>query len=238
MKLLAVLLLLVLARAQTVPANAPDSSVPTPAVTQTSAAQNFPGQSQSPATQKPKRAQPQTALPDEGTVTGNRYTSEYFGFTYTFPEQFEVMEDLMQGEEDATKQAFVLLAVYSGAEEGKTRQGVVVMADRLQENSAGGNWAPKYFDTLAQPLQAHGAQRIGTVREYRFGEKKFYRGDFHRTGPDEGYQTILITLRQGYVLGFQFVAASEKEIDRLLTTLATLNFVSTNAKSGVVGPKQ
>ena len=143
----------------------------------------------------------------------------------------------MQGQEDVTKQAFVLLAAYGGAKEGTTKLGVVVIADRLQENPAGTNWASKYFDILAQPLQAHGAQRVGNVREYSFAEKKFYRGDFHRSGADEGYQTILLTLRQGYVLGFQFVAPTETEIDRLITTLNTLTFASANAKSGAVAPK-
>ena len=143
----------------------------------------------------------------------------------------------MQGEEDASQQAFVLLAAYGATEDGKTKQGIVVMADRRQENPAGANWAPKYFDILAQALQAHDAQRVGAVQEYSFAEKKFYRGDFHRTGPDEGYQTILL-LRRGYVLGFQFVAPSEKDIDRLITSLNTLKFVSTEVKSGAAVPKK
>lgn len=239
MKLIAVPLLLVLALpAEITPAAPSDSSLAPPGVVRPSAAQNHPAQGQPPATQPPRKTQPAAILPDEGTVIGNRYTSKYFGFTYTFPEQLKIMEDLMQGEEDASQQAFVLLAAYGATEDGKTKQGIVVMADRRQENPAGANWAPKYFDILAQALQAHDAQRVGAVQEYSFAEKKFYRGDFHRTGPDEGYQTILLTLRRGYVLGFQFVAPSEKDIDRLITSLNTLKFVSTEVKSGAAVPKK
>jgi hypothetical protein len=189
-----------------------------------------------PSTQKPVPAKPPMVSPDEGSVKGNRYTSDYFAFSYSFPERFEVMEDLMQGEQDITKQAFVLLAAYGAAEQDTAKQGIVILADRFQASPPNSNWASGYFDTLAQPLQAHGSERVGTVREYSFAGRKFFREDFHRTGPDAGYHTILLTQCRGYVVGFQFVAPTEMEIDQLIMTLNTLKFASTNAHSGPVLP--
>jgi hypothetical protein len=178
---------------------------------------------------------PVAPSPDEGTVNGNRYTSHYFAFTYVFPEQFEVMEDLMEGQEDAAKQAFVLLAAYAPPAAGENRQGVVIFADRLEQDSGGSDWALKYFENLGKLVATRGAHLIVANHKYLFAGKKFLRADLHRDGEGEGLQAILVTLDRGYALGFQFVASTEKQIDSMIESLNTLRFAPKNAPTRAPG---
>jgi len=174
--------------------------------------------------------------PDEGTVEHNRYTSDYFAFTYVFPEQFEVMEDLMEGEEDEAKQAFVLLAAYAPPAEDGNRQGIVIFADKLERAGRDTGSPSGYFAELTGLLAKDGAKLVVANQEYTFAGRRFARADLRRAGEGEGIQAILVTLDRGYALGFQFVAPTEAEIDSLITSLKTLKFVSPNA--GAHGPNK
>ena len=172
--------------------------------------------------------------PDEGTVDHNQYTSDYFAFTYLFPEQFEVMEDLMEGEEDEAKQAFVLLAAYAPPAEDGNRQGIVIFADKLDQAGHEAGNPSGYFAKLTGLLEKDGAKLVVANQEYTFAGKRFMRANLRRPGEGEGIQAILVTLDRGYALGFQFVGPTEAEIDSLIDSLNTLKFISPNA--GAHGP--
>jgi hypothetical protein len=184
--------------------------------------------------QKTTTSRPVAPSPDEGTVDHNRYTSDYFAFTYLFPEQFEVMEDLMEGEEDEAKQAFVLLAAYGPPAEDDTRQGIVIFADKLEQAGRDTGGPSGYFAKLTGLLEKDGAKLVVANQEYTFAGRRFARAELHRAGEDEGIQAILVTLDRGYALGFQFVASSEAQIDSLIASLNTLKFTSANV--GAHGP--
>ncbi len=171
-------------------------------------------------------AEPQSPAPDDGSINGQLYTSEYFSFAYTLPAHLEVNDDFMAGQEDATGQTFVLLAAYGPAPEAGRREGVVLMADRIDVSSSrdGDAWAAAYLQELSRVLVAQGGEPVGAIREYSFGGQKFFRADFKRNGPDPGFQSLLVTLRRGYVLGFDFVAASESQADKLVESLNSIRF--------------
>ncbi len=222
MRYLALLLILLGAGfAQTKPAGPPaSSSKPTPPAAQKPAAPNAAG------TVEP--------LPDEGTVKDDTYTSDYFNFTYTFPEHLELDEQFMEGREDVSGQAVVLLAAYGPSAQPGRREGVVISADRLDAAPAA-DWASVYFQSIGKLLAAQDAQRVGPTREYDFDGHKFYRADFQRGGDSPGVQSVLVTLRRGYVLSFDFAAVTAAECDQLIQSLNSLHFAA--LKSPAITPK-
>lgn len=232
MKLLAALLVLCsCAFAQTTAGSSSSSSKPAPA----------PGKSANAGA-----ASKSPAAPDDGSYQGNTYTSKYFGFTYTFPEHLVVDPDFTEGQQDESQQTFVLLAAFGAAAEAGHREGVVLTADRLEGSRHGqrlylpgtpesdkvghdDDWVEPYLETLKHVLVAQGADpRVG-LRNYSFGKAKFFRADFERDGP--GFQSLLLTSRNGYALVFDFVGASEERVDKLVQTLDSLKFANEKPKS-------
>ncbi len=175
---------------------------------------------------------PQSPAPDDGSINGQLYSSKYFSFSYTLPSHLEVNDNFMNGQEDASHQTFVLLAAYGPAAEGDRREGVVLMADRIA--SPDKSWASAYFQTISRVLAGQGAQPAGVMREYSFGGQQFFRRDFVRSGPDAAFQSLLVTRRRGYVLGFSFVGTSEAATSKLVESLSSLHFepaAKANSKS-------
>jgi hypothetical protein len=184
--------------------------------------------------------------PDDGSHQGNNYTSKYFGFTYTFPEHLVVDPDFTEGKQDESQQTFVLLAAFGSAAEPGRREGVVLTADRLEaprhvhkltlpgdpEPAAvnhDDDWVQQYLETAKHVLVAQGATPVVGLRDYSFGKARFFRADFERDGP--GFQSLLMTSRNGYALVFDFVGASEERVDKLVQTLDSLKFVNEKSKN-------
>ena len=158
-------------------------------------------------------------LPDEGSITGNRYENRYFGFSYALPEGLEVDEDFMQGEEDQSKQAFLLLAAF-GPVEGKDRLGVVISADR----SAGPEirTARDYLAKLSREhFQAAGFDVVKDAGEVTVAGHSFSRIDYRK---EKTYETVLATQWRGYVLLFNLVGPTGTDTDRLFASLESLKF--------------
>ncbi len=167
-------------------------------------------------------AAPQSPAPDDGFINGQLYTSKYFSFSYTLPAHLEVDDNFVNGQQDASRQTFVLLAAYGPAPEGNRREGVVLMADRA--TSPGTAWADVYFQTVSRVLVAQGAQPVGAMREYSFGGQQFFRRDFARSGSDPAFQSLLVTRRRGCVLAFNFVATAEAAANKLVESLNSIHF--------------
>ena len=89
-----------------------------------------PTQSTKPSPSAGSSSSKQEIDPDTGSVTGNIYKSDYFGFSYMFPEQLTVQPDFMLGQVDEENKAFLLMAAYGSNGESASRQGVVILADK------------------------------------------------------------------------------------------------------------
>jgi hypothetical protein len=157
--------------------------------------------------------------PDEGSVTGNTYRSRYFRFWYTFPEGLDVDENFMQGEEDESKQAFVLLAAYGGAS-ADGRKGVVISADRNIDPNT--RTATDYLvKMMRENYQPNGFEVVSGPRELSLASRPFCRIDYRKEGI---YQSAVATLARGYVLTFTLAAPTQAEVEQLFGTLNTLDF--------------
>ena len=157
--------------------------------------------------------------PDEGSVIDNLYRSRYFNFSYTVPEGLEVDENFMQGEEDESAQAFVLLAAY-GAAEGQGRKGIVVSAD-LNINPQAKS-AAEYLEKMTREhYRANGFEVVNGARQLSLGGRPFFRIDYSK---GTTYQTAVATIARGYVLTFSLAAPTQPELEQLFTTLSTLKF--------------
>jgi hypothetical protein len=165
------------------------------------------------------RSEPTTtaAEPDDGSLNGSEYTSDYFGFSYDLPEGLAAQDDFMQGRTDSSKQAFVLLAAFGPAQGG--RKGVVIMADKAFGEAKD---AAAYLAKVTHDYAQGGDfEVLQDAREYMFGGRKFYRADYKK---DATYQTAVFTVDKGYALGFNFAAPSSEDMELLVDSLRTLKF--------------
>jgi hypothetical protein len=156
--------------------------------------------------------------PDEGSVDEHTYTSDYFGFRYTFPEGMGVNEDFMEGKQDASGRSYVLLAA-TLREEASNRT-VMIMAD--QAAAAGATDAASYLGKVASDvLKKQGFQQQGQVQSATIAGRAFARVDFSRPKIAE---TVLVTMLRGYAVNFVLMAPSREEVEELIGTLDTLEF--------------
>jgi hypothetical protein len=175
-----------------------------------------------PAGAPPSPRQPagEAGAPDAGDINGNLYTNPFFGFSYALPVSLTTVTDIMDGQQDLEQRAFVLLSLQ--AEGGAHPAALVIAADKLLPNSAP-TAAAAYLKHLGEVAAKQGAEPLGT-RELTIGGRKFLRADFRRTQPSPGFQSAVVGLRRGYVLIFNFAAASQPEMEALVGSLVTLKF--------------
>jgi hypothetical protein len=165
-------------------------------------------------------ANPATSLvaPDEGTLEGRLYTSDYFGFRYSVPEEFEVSDDPAEGEEDASHRSFVLLAAHGAGE----RQGDVLLVLADQAAASGATQPDTYLAKVTTDLlKRQGFAPQGAVRPLTLAGRGFARADFTR---EAAAQTVLVTMLRGYAVNFVLMAPSREAVDRMLASLDTLKF--------------
>jgi predicted nucleic acid-binding Zn ribbon protein len=165
--------------------------------------------------------------PDEGSVENGVYTSDYFHFSYTLPEGFEVDEDFIGAEEDQSNTSFVLLAAQGPLSGEDRRDMVVIMADR--EATTAEAYVAKVQRDYAQK---QGFEILKSAYPVTLGGKPFYRADFRKEGT---YQTAVFTILKGYAVGFTIAAPNGDEMNTLLASLDSVKF--TGPKPPGTAPK-
>jgi len=169
------------------------------------------------------KASPRSApaiAPDEGTINGQLYTSDYFGFRYTIPEGIEVQENFLQGQQDIERRSFVLLAAYGPSADPAYQQGVVISADR-NAYPAVKTAADYVAKTAREHFEPGGFEEIGAAHAVTLGGHEFSRIDYRKGAI---YQSLLATMWRGYVLSFNLVAPSAQAMDALAESLQSLWF--------------
>lgn len=171
--------------------------------------------------------------PDEGSVENGVYTSDFFHFSYTLPEGFEVDEDFQSAEEDQSNTAFVLLAAQGPLSGEDRRDMVVIMADHDAAS------AEAYVDKVQRDYaQKQGFEVLKPTYAVTLGGKPFYRADFRKEGT---YQTAVFTVLKGYAVGFSIAAPNGDEMNTLLASLDSVKFTAPKAptpKPGTPSAKQ
>lgn len=159
--------------------------------------------------------------PDEGSVENGVYTSDFFHFSYTLPEGFEVDEDFLGGEEDQSNTTFVLVAAQGPLSSEDRRDMVVIMADREATT------AEAYVEKVQRDYaQKQSFEILKPAYAVTLGGKAFYRADFRKEGT---YQTAAFTMLKGYAVGFTIAAPNGDEMDTLLASLNSVKFAGPKA---------
>jgi hypothetical protein len=162
--------------------------------------------------------------PDEGSVDGNVYTSDFFRFQYTLPEGFNVDEDFLADLQDESNSTFVLMAAQGPLSGEDRRDMVVIMADR--EATTAEAYVQKVTRDYAQKQQF---EVVKPAYPVTVAGKPFYRADFRKEGT---YQTAVFTVLKGYAVGFSIAAPSEETMNPLVESLNSVKFL------GAATPKQ
>lgn len=171
------------------------------------------------STSKPGGLKPAIA-PDDGTVNGNTYASDYFGFRYTFPDDMETNEEFMQEHQDAEHRAYVLLVVQRPDTTPGYLDMLVIMADRNASPAV--KSAGEYLQqTASTHFQAQGFEVLHPVHAVTIAGRPFARVDYRKA---DVYQTVLATMWRGYALVFNIAAPSSEAVDKLVASLDTLKF--------------
>ena len=157
---------------------------------------------------------------DEGFVSGNTYSNDYFEFSFTFPEDLEVNDEFMAGHQDADRRAFVLLALERHSAEQGYKDMLVVMADRNTNPAV--TTGAQYLAANAHPhFQQDGFEAVNAGRDLTISGHAFARVDYHK---GDVYQSLVATIWRGYALVFNVAAPSSEAVDKLLASLDTLQF--------------
>lgn len=173
---------------------------------------------------KPGASKAQAAPdPDEGSVENGVYTSDFFHFTYTLPDGFEVDEEFLQDVEDASKSTWVLLAAQGPLSGEDRRDAVVLMADK--EATTADAYVQKVQHDYADQ---QGFEVIKPAYVVTIAGKPFSRADFRKEGT---YQTAVFTILNGYAVGFSLAAPNAEAMNVLLESLNSLKFQNASTRA-------
>ena len=127
----------------------------------------------------------------------------------------------MEGKEDETRQAFVLLAAWGPSPDPAYNEGVVLIADR---NSYPGvkNGSDYLAKTAREHFEPQGFKEVSPIHEVTLGEHQFFQVDYVK---QDVCQTFVSTVWRDYVLVFNLAAPTTQEMSRLTDSLKSLKFV-------------
>jgi hypothetical protein len=190
----------------------------------------------------------QTAIeqPHLGSVSGNEYTNDFFGMTYTFPKTWLVDRAAMDeknasakkffasqsGDHSAVHQSYTLLMVSRSPEEIRCEgcSSIRVLGPRIMLSA--GTLTSAGRDQTAADIQDAGRRLFDGRPGYQVirgpavwssGNQTFSRMDA-KVGA--GYEGDAIVVRQGYWIEFKISADTPEQLEELYDTLNSLQFKS------------
>ena len=179
---------------------------------------------QSHSSSKLPNSSPEARSPDLGSVRDGVYRNAAFGISYKIPFGWVQRTDTMHDASASQPgKAFVLLAAFERPPEAtgdSVNSAVVITAESVSEYP-GLDQAVDYFDVVDEATSSKGFKVLNPPYEFPVGTKKLARGDYSRKLGDDltMYQGSLVTLEQGYVISFTFIAGSEDELESLIMDL-------------------
>jgi hypothetical protein len=186
----------------------------------TALGQQSPAQESSSSRSKSKSAA-QAASPDAGTVADSVYRNRFFEFVYKLPYGWVDRTDRMQDDSQPGKSQ-VLLAAFEHPPEASTESinSAAVIAIESVDSYPGIKSASQYFGPLTELTTSKGFKVVNEPHETSIGSKTLVRADFQRNiGSLTMYQSSLAILAKGYITSFTFIAASDEEVEKLVSNL-------------------
>lgn len=197
-----------------------------------------------------------TTSPDAGTVSGSVYTSQFFGFSYPFPEGWHVQSRQAQekvpergheylyrenpnaasSESAAEHQAgmqrtFFLFGATEKEETEMAPPSVQIVAfDLYSERSTPG--LDEIIQALTQGFKAAGARELGPHGELRVADHQFVTIQLELPVNPSGHpgaptvEEWALTVHGDYALGWHFVANDGNGLERIARTLNGVSFTS------------
>ncbi len=180
---------------------------------------------------------------DSGKVSGNKFESAFFKFQYEFPRGWSALNDDLRIAQNRQRHDEELKNAREQQGAGTESQKpeifsnynlLVAAAVAVTSSDASvmpriNIWAHKRFGILANAGDhARFISQMPQTKVLRAGEeltlagRKFVRADFlHGT---TSYHTQFVTVSGDYLVGFDFRAKTEKELNDLVATMQTVKF--------------
>jgi Flp pilus assembly protein TadD len=184
--------------------------------------------------------------PEDGTVSGNSYTNEFFGFTYQFPMGWAVLsaeaaramleiggniistgdpteEDLKKAVRGESHQLLYVMESRAGSQPISLK---TVMVSALEMQPAPIS-AESYIKSVGQRFSQTGGplEVSGSPEERSIGGRTFWKRNFLvHTATGKGYAAQWVTTDKGYLLMFSLTAPDPKTLEDLEKSLDTIHF--------------
>jgi len=169
------------------------------------------------------QAQETESRPDTGIIYGGQYVNSYFGFSYRFPAAWSANAGRLTM---ASRIYPLFSATPSGGGDGRF---VVIQAEQLRQNDnvrTGRDFLAMSVGMLTGP--STGFEAIPGDKRYTISGKEFDRIDLRsRAIPGTAMvrQALVAAVVRDYAITFQFKASSDYELEDLVNTLQSLNFL-------------
>jgi hypothetical protein len=156
--------------------------------------------------------------PDDGSITGDTYTENFFNLSCAIPAGWSVKTAAMR--EGLAGQENSILLLSSFAQEspaaGKVNSSLTITAESIAVYP-GMKTTGDYFAALSDIVTAKGFTILNEPAEIELGGITFLRGDFKKEdGGTTAYQATMVALRKGYILGITAISGNEEELTPLL----------------------
>ena len=173
---------------------------------------------------------PPKQRPDSGAVEGATFRSNFFGFTYSFPKGWAVLDQESHSRlRLAAGPLYTLLIVTakpSSGIMGPSDAAISILAEDVSQTSIhdGANAATKLAELLTHTEPQH--TMLGPPQQVTLGGRTFYRLDYaQQTFPTvQHYFCSVITVANGYALRLSVIADSEAHMQTYCGTAETLRF--------------
>jgi hypothetical protein len=159
--------------------------------------------------------------PDDGSFVQNTYRSDFFGFSYTLPGEWQ-------------KSRVTPAALPSGAyylfigdrDPGHSPLNqVIVVADPESENQPGVSTQEYLSAYIRAQVRNANAEVIREASSFVSGKNNFYRADYKSV--ENGitvYSAMVCTTRKSYWLSWNFATPSQRDLDDAVNTLKNISF--------------
>ena len=167
--------------------------------------------------------------PDSGSVHGDEYKNDFFGFAYAFPRDWSVLNRQSQtGIRLSKGRLYTLLFVSTSptGTMGPADAGIVVLAEDVSPSGIrdGKDGANKLVELLSHTEPPH--TMLLAPQEVILGGNQFYRLEYEQqTFPTaRHYFCTVVGVLSGYVLRFSIIADTKARMNEACATTASLRF--------------
>lgn len=154
-----------------------------------------------------------SVTPDEGSVSNNVYTNQFFDITWELPRDWSI-----DPPNQTNGQVMTLLQAHPG---GTQAADLVVLT--AQDCTNVHNFSFQYMDALRPVMESHGWQSLKNHGYYTLGGGvPTYREDYSKGNPSTRFAAVLAGPSRGYELKVLIESDSSERIQELLKSVLTL----------------